>query len=755
MAALPEVGGLGWRWMARRYIVIRFYRVLSLVSLVGMVPLHGLTGLSLPGAAHAAVSTCGTPIAVLGADLTPEGRLQVERALGVGPSTRVLRETVADEGSTADDLVPPALLGRYAISSVLLRLLPPGAGLHVALNPNVTLYPARSYANALLTAGVTSAEVSIAAPSTQRALGTTALLSLLRAVRISCIAATVTPARQHLAIREFMLTHDLATDMGYTQAPRLMATLKAATATGDRSRTALTARAQQTAATLGLPIASSLQAPLITFLQDLARSGAYAGVARAHPSIHDAPPTRTSVALARPAHGGLARGTVVAFGAGTLSVRQRDGIHTYQLAPNAPIVSAGAPSSSAALVPGATVSVAYGKGSVAQRLEVAPAGTPQAPVAGGTIQGTLTRTAAGAAAFSLGTAGGAVNVSPAPGVQVSRDGRPSSISALQAGDRLDVTTNAQGQATRIAASSTPIPASTPIFSSNRAGLLASALGLGLLLLLLALLLFLRRRRRHGERHLAAAAVPDDDDDPAEDDTPEVAARVGVAAGMGGAFAALLGKLHRPREVSDSARAALAEAVGTCFLTLAALTGHTPVAVALTLAAFVYALSDISGCHLNPAVTLGLASARRLPVLTALMYIVAQLAGALLARLLAPQVAPLAAHYASGTAVGEFLGFGFLMLTVIAVSDKYVPRSGSGVAIGAALLAGLLASGGIVNPAIAVAMGQGLSPAGWAPLLSGIAFTGLFLLVAPRKQPDATPVQEEQPEQSEQRTRRTA
>lgn len=326
-------------------------------------------------------------------------------------------------------------------------------------------------------------------------------------------------------------------------------------------------------------------------------------------------------------------------------------------------------------------------------------------------------------------------------MQVSRDGRPSSISALQAGDRLDVTTNAQGHATRIAASSTPIPASTPLSSSNRAGLLASAVGLALLLLL-----FLRRRR-HGERHLLATAAPHNDDD----DTAEVTGypRRGVA-GMSGALAAMLSTLHRSRGISDGARAALAEAVGTCFLTLAALTGHTPVAVALTLAAFVYALSDISGCHLNPAVTLGLASARRLPARTALLYIGAQLVGALLARLLAPQVAPLAAHYASGTAVGAFLGFGFLMLTVIAISDKYVPRSGSGVAIGAALLAGLLASGSIVNPAIAVAVGQGLSPAGWAPLLSGVAFTGLFLLVAARQQPDATPAQL-QPERSARRS----
>ena len=182
------------------------------------------------------------------------------------------------------------------------------------------------------------------------------------------------------------------------------------------------------------------------------------------------------------------------------------------------------------------------------------------------------------------------------------------------------------------------------------------------------------------------------------------------------------------------RAGLAELVGTFFLALAALATpapYTAVAVGLTLAAFVYAIGDVSGCNVNPAVTLGLVVTRRLPVLVGVLYVAVQLAGAVLARALAPAVLarPLPRD-AAASAAGEFVGVGFLVLTVLAVSTKFVPKSGSGVAIGAALLAGLLTTRGVLNPAIALAMGLGVSAALWAPLASALVFAPLSLLYLP-------------------------
>jgi len=183
------------------------------------------------------------------------------------------------------------------------------------------------------------------------------------------------------------------------------------------------------------------------------------------------------------------------------------------------------------------------------------------------------------------------------------------------------------------------------------------------------------------------------------------------------------------------QAGLAELVGTFFLALAALltpAPYTALAVGLTLAAFVYALGDISGCNVNPAVTLGLVVTRRLSVAVGVLYLAAQLAGAALARLLAPLVAPLPS-YAAASPAGEVIGVGFL---VLAVSTKFVPKSGSGVAIGAALLAGLLTTRGVLNPAIALAMGLAGTPALWGPLVGALVFGPLALLYLPSG--DTTP-----------------
>src|ERR1700744_4800199 len=80
-----------------------------------------------------------------------------------------------------------------------------------------------------------------------------------------------------------------------------------------------------------------------------------------------------------------------------------------------------------------------------------------------------------------------------------------------------------------------------------------------------------------------------------------------------------------------------------------------VGVALTFGlivlAMIYAVGDVSGAHLNPAVTLGFLAARRFPAARVAPYILAQCGGALLAsgtlRLLFPEHAGLGATRPAG------------------------------------------------------------------------------------------------------------
>lgn len=187
-------------------------------------------------------------------------------------------------------------------------------------------------------------------------------------------------------------------------------------------------------------------------------------------------------------------------------------------------------------------------------------------------------------------------------------------------------------------------------------------------------------------------------------------------------------------------AALAELTGTFFLTLAALTVAAPVtpyAVGLTLLVFVYAIGGLSGSHLNPAVTVGLVASRRFPLVQGAFYIIAQVAGALLARTVAATglAGTMGGDYKAGSGAAEFIGFGILMLTVASTTEKQVSKAGSGIAVGGALLVGLLISNGVLNPAVAIAMGLASSPAVWATVVSAVVFSLLFSLFEGAKPPE--------------------
>lgn len=190
--------------------------------------------------------------------------------------------------------------------------------------------------------------------------------------------------------------------------------------------------------------------------------------------------------------------------------------------------------------------------------------------------------------------------------------------------------------------------------------------------------------------------------------------------------------------ANMARAAVAEVFGTFLLvftgTAVAVSGALGRAIAgqpadslavalafgLVLVALVSALGHISGAHFNPAVTLALAATGKFPWRYTPSYLLAQLAGALLAALAvwscfaqpARTTASLGATVpATGTGVGqvllvEILITFLLVLVIVAVAtDDRVAPAAVGPAIGFALAAAVLiggpVSGGAVNPARAL------------------------------------------------------
>jgi aquaporin Z len=136
---------------------------------------------------------------------------------------------------------------------------------------------------------------------------------------------------------------------------------------------------------------------------------------------------------------------------------------------------------------------------------------------------------------------------------------------------------------------------------------------------------------------------------------------------------------------------------------------------LIVLAMIYAVGDVSGAHLNPAVTLGFFVARRFEGRSVVPYIASQCAGALLAtlllRLMFPTNATLGATLPAGDALQSFVleaVLTFLLMFVILSVSTGPKEKGvlAGVAVGSvialeALVAGPV-SGASMNPARSLA-----------------------------------------------------
>lgn len=207
-------------------------------------------------------------------------------------------------------------------------------------------------------------------------------------------------------------------------------------------------------------------------------------------------------------------------------------------------------------------------------------------------------------------------------------------------------------------------------------------------------------------------------------------------------------------------AVVAEVVGTFLLvfvgagTVVAVTladpdvaaGVTPISVAFGLAVLVavYAFGHVSGAHINPTVTLGLAAVRRFPWRAVPAYLVAQFVGAILASFaiwaLFGDAGRADPHLLGTTAPGDrgagvafltevVLGFLLVVVVLATATDSRAVSAGAGLAVGFTIGAGvfvaLTVSGGSFNAARSLGpmIVAGAFPGWWvylvAPALGGV------------------------------------
>jgi len=162
---------------------------------------------------------------------------------------------------------------------------------------------------------------------------------------------------------------------------------------------------------------------------------------------------------------------------------------------------------------------------------------------------------------------------------------------------------------------------------------------------------------------------------------------------------------------------IAEFIGTFTLALLVILSAnnsllpTPLVAGLTLTLFVYLIGAISGSHINPAVTIGLLSVKKISAEESLKYIASQVLGGLTVivllsifgfTIISPQAIRMELYFF------EFLGMVLFTFGIGFIVFNKIHSAFDGVIIGLSLLLGILISvyggaAGILNSAVGIAL----------------------------------------------------
>ena len=202
---------------------------------------------------------------------------------------------------------------------------------------------------------------------------------------------------------------------------------------------------------------------------------------------------------------------------------------------------------------------------------------------------------------------------------------------------------------------------------------------------------------------------------------------------------------------------LAEFIGTFVLVFVACgvagqtggaLGVTSVAFGLVIVAMAYSIGNISGCHINPAVSIAMLCAKKMNMKDFIGYVVAQFLGAIAGAAVLMAIVGDAGKLGCNALYNDNAGISFVIeailtcifvLTILGVTSKQENSSIAGLVIGGALtlvhLLGINFTGTSVNPArsFGPALIAGQFDGIWvfllAPLVGGILAALLYGFLA--------------------------
>lgn len=177
------------------------------------------------------------PYISLGADLTGEQKATVLSLLEVTEDEltdyEVIEVTNEDEHDYLDDYLSSSVIGTKALSSVKIEKVEEGKGISV-VTKNITYCTSGMYTNALITAGITDAKVTVAGPFNLS--GTAALVGAMKAYS-TMTGEELNAANADAATNELVLTGELGQEIGSEKAEELVALAKQKVLDGDLQST--------------------------------------------------------------------------------------------------------------------------------------------------------------------------------------------------------------------------------------------------------------------------------------------------------------------------------------------------------------------------------------------------------------------------------------------------------------------------------------------------------------------------------------